>query len=225
MITLAIDTATVACSVALFEGDRLQARAHAIVGRGHAEQLLPMIADLPDGGRADLILVDVGPGSFTGVRVGVAAARALALGWEARVAGYSSLALLAAAAFARGTEPAFVGVLGTEPAFVGVLGTEPALVAVLEGGHGEVFMQGFTASPLVAVDALASRPPAVALAVIGTLAAIGEGTRRLAPLAPGRAFKDALPDAADVLLLPPAFRALSPRPLYGRAPDARVPGR
>jgi tRNA threonylcarbamoyladenosine biosynthesis protein TsaB len=56
-----------------------------------------MIAGLPGQGRAARILVDVGPGSFTGVRVGLAAARGLAIGWGAEVAGYSSLALLAAA--------------------------------------------------------------------------------------------------------------------------------
>ncbi len=198
---MVIDTATAACSVALFAGERLLARAHALVGRGHAEQLLPMIAQLPDGGRAELILVDIGPGSFTGVRVGVAAARALALGWEVEARGYSSLPLIAAAAFARAGHR--------------------ELVAVLEGGHGEVFMQGFTAPPLLATDALASRPPAAALAAIGDRAAIGEGTRRLAPLAPDREWEHALPDAADALLLPLAFRALPPRPLYGRAPDAK----
>src|SRR3546814_7003579 len=81
--TLVIDTATEACSVALFENDELMARRHAIVGRGHAERLLPLIADFPDKGRADRIAVDIGPGSFTGVRIGLAAARALSFAWGA----------------------------------------------------------------------------------------------------------------------------------------------
>src|SRR3546814_8204244 len=69
-LTLVIDTATAACSVALIDDGRAVADRHEIVGRGHAERLLPMIAELPGGGRADEILVDVGPGSFTGTRVG-----------------------------------------------------------------------------------------------------------------------------------------------------------
>src|SRR3546814_5856504 len=81
-LTLVIDTATAACSVALIDDGRAVADRHEIVGRGHAERLLPMIAELPGGGRADEILVDVGPGSFTGTRVGIAAARGLAVGWE-----------------------------------------------------------------------------------------------------------------------------------------------
>ena len=79
MLTLVIDTATKACSVGLFDGDSVVASHYEVIGRGHAERLLPLIAALPDRGRADRIMVDVGPGSFTGIRVGVAAARALGL--------------------------------------------------------------------------------------------------------------------------------------------------
>src|SRR3546814_5129230 len=52
-LTLVIDTATAACSVALIDDGRAVADRHEIVGRGHAERLLPMIAELPGGGRAD----------------------------------------------------------------------------------------------------------------------------------------------------------------------------
>ena len=79
---LAIDTATVACSVALFEDNALIASDYGEIGRGHAERLIPAIALLPDRGKADRILVNCGPGSFTGVRVGISAARALALAWR-----------------------------------------------------------------------------------------------------------------------------------------------
>lgn len=201
MRTLVIETATAACSVALLEGGAVVAAAHDVVGRGHAERLLPMIASLPDGGRAGHILVDCGPGSFTGVRVGIAAARALALGWGASLGGFSSLALLAAAAFQ--VNP------GTR-----------ALAAVLEGGHGEVFMQTFDA-PLAATSALASLRPDAALAALAGRFAVGGGVRLLAGIDPARADADALPRAIDALLLPAAFATLAAIPLYGRAPDAK----
>lgn len=202
MRTLVIETATAACSVAVIAGGTLIAEQHAVVGRGHAEQLLPMIARLPDGGRAARILVDCGPGSFTGLRVGIAAARALGFGWGVPVAGYSSLALLAAAAFA-------------------ARGDSDDLAVVLEGGHGEVFMQSFSRSPFAPLDALASCAPAAALAAVGGRAVVGNAGRLLAPLAPARQWPEMLPRAADAVLLPPAFCALAATPLYGRAPDAK----
>ena len=200
--TLVIETATAACSVALIEGGRVIARAHEVVGRGHAERLIPMIAELPEGGCAARILVDVGPGSFTGVRVGIAAARGLALGWGAEVSGLSSLALVAAAG------------LACRPA--------PVLAAVLEGGHGEVFMQAFDAS-LEPLAPLASLTPAAAIAALAGMPAVGNGAGRLLALDPALDAVDALPNAADALLLPAALTTLPPPPLYGRAPDAKLP--
>ncbi|MET0309041.1 MAG: tRNA (adenosine(37)-N6)-threonylcarbamoyltransferase complex dimerization subunit type 1 TsaB [Sphingomonas sp.] len=201
--TLVIETATAACSVALLEDGVLLAHAHEVVGRGHAERLVPMIGALPGHGRAGRILVDVGPGSFTGVRVGLAAARGLAIGWSAQVSGYSSLALLAAAAFA-------------EDAAL------TQLAVVLEGGHGEVFMQTFTSSPLVDDGPLRSLLPTVALDALGDRPAVGNGIHRLAALDPARDLREALPRAVDALLLPSAFAALPPRPIYGRPPDAKT---
>lgn len=201
--TLVIDTATQACSVALIAGETVLAERHVVVGRGHAERLVPMIAELPEGGRAAAILVDVGPGSFTGIRVGIAAARALALAWNVPVTGFSSMAMIAAAAFAAG---------------------EPGpLAIVLEGGHGEVFMQGF-AAPLVANDTLVSLRPEQALAALAGRPAYGSGRRWLTALDGTIVGADALPRAADARLLPGALTALPARPLYGRAPDAKLPG-
>ncbi|HEY0624759.1 tRNA (adenosine(37)-N6)-threonylcarbamoyltransferase complex dimerization subunit type 1 TsaB [Sphingomonas sp.] len=200
MLTLVIETATTACSVALIRDGAVVAERHEVVGRGHAERLIPMIAELPDGGRADRILVDCGPGSFTGIRVGIAAARGLGLGWGVQIAGFSSLPLVAAAA------------LAADPALTD-------LAVVLEGGHGEVFMQAFS-RPLGPNGPFASLKPEAALAALQGRAAIGNGIRHLSALDPALDLRDALPRAADAALLAPGFTALAPHPIYGRAPDA-----
>jgi tRNA threonylcarbamoyladenosine biosynthesis protein TsaB len=139
-LRLVIETAGPACSVALIDdAGQVIAASHELVGRGHAERLIPMIARLPQGGRARSILVDCGPGSFTGLRVGIAAARGLGLGWGVPVHGYSSLALLAADILAPGDEP--------------------TVSVAMPGGHGQYFIQSFAARPLRAVSAVASIMP------------------------------------------------------------------
>jgi tRNA threonylcarbamoyladenosine biosynthesis protein TsaB len=123
-----IETATSACSVVLIDDGVVVASDSAMVGRGHAERLMPMIAALPGGGRPDEIWVDCGPGSFTGIRVGIAAARGLGFGWGVPVAGFSSMALIAAHWFAQHDDD--------------------AVTVVIDGGHGEIFVQPFAKSPL-----------------------------------------------------------------------------
>ena len=195
---LVIDSATAACSVALIDGDRVIDERHELVGRGHAERLVPMIAELIGERRPRAILVDCGPGSFTGVRVGLAAAHGLAIGWGVPLHGFASLALIAAAA-ADGDEYA----------------------VALHGGHGQLFVQTYGREPLAPRDTLRSLLPEEAAAAIGAQTVLGSGAETLVSArGHGRAI-DALPRAADARLLPASLRSLEPRPIYGRAPDAK----
>jgi len=78
---LAFDTSSAACTAALFnDAGACLARRDEQIGRGHSERLVPMLAELLEGRAAAHILVGVGPGSFTGIRVGIAAAHGLAIG-------------------------------------------------------------------------------------------------------------------------------------------------
>ena len=195
---LAIDTSTEACTAALFEGGRCVASADERIGRGHAERLVPMIAELLDGARPEKILVGVGPGSFTGIRVAIAAANGLAIGWDAELAGMSSLALIAAAADGDGP-----------------------VAAAMTGGHGELFVQQFERDPLAPSSPLLNLPPAEAAARISAEVVAGPGARDLVEArGSGRAL-DAWPSASRALDLPELMRSLAPRTLYDRSTDAR----
>lgn len=199
---LAIDTATAACSLALFDGPLMVGAHHQIIGRGHAEQLVPAIDNLMKGRQAEHILVDCGPGSFTGLRVGLATARALALAWQSEIHGYSSLALMARMAFAKPRSP-------------------DTLAVTIHGGHGEVFVQQFSKSPFANLTALSSVTPAAAMAAIEEPLLVGDAAGPLAEQLGVSSDADLLPNSACVLDLPQEFRTLAPLPLYGRAPDAQ----
>ena len=204
MRTLAIECATEACSVALLGDGEVLAATHRVLGRGHAEQLVPMIAALPDRGRADRILVSLGPGSFTGVRIGIATARALGLAWGAKVQGYPTLALVAAMALEeqRG---------------------ERGVTVAMTGGHGEWFVQDFASDGRPA-GPLESLTPQVAAARDGSLPVAGSQAARLAELrGTGDRPLVTLPEASRTMALHHSVITDSIAPIYGRGPDARLP--
>jgi tRNA threonylcarbamoyl adenosine modification protein YeaZ len=194
---LAFDTSSSACTAALFDeaGECIERRDE-LIGRGHSERLVPMIADLLAGRSADRIIVGVGPGSFTGIRVGIAAAHGLAIGWGAELAGMSSLALLAA-------------------------GVDREVAAAVSGGHGELFVQEFDAD-LRPSSELRNLVPAVAAAETKASLVIGSGAQQLIDARGWGEARDAWPSAANALQLPESLRDLPAKPVYARAPDARA---
>jgi tRNA threonylcarbamoyladenosine biosynthesis protein TsaB len=101
-VVLSLDSAGLGCSIAVAVGDRLLLTQRVDTMHAQAEMLLPMAASamkaaglLPTA--IDFVVTTVGPGSFTGIRVGIAAARGIALGADARLIGVTSFEAVAAA--------------------------------------------------------------------------------------------------------------------------------
>ena len=197
---LAIDTSTAACSAALFDSDgTCLAHRDELIGRGHSERLVPMLDEMLGGRRADAILVGVGPGSFTGIRVGIAAAQGLAIAWNCELKGLSSLALLAAGADSDGD-----------------------VAAAVDGGHGELFVQQFAGRTLEPEGGLLNMPPAEAAESISAHLVAGPGAAALVEARGSGRAAASWPSAQDALRLPEALRSFPPKPIYARAPDARA---
>lgn len=212
MRILAIETATEACSIALVEdGTTLDSR-HELLGRGHAEHLVPMIADLPGKGRADEIRVSLGPGSFTGVRIGLATARALGIAWRAEVLGYPTLSLVAQMNAATGA---------ILPGSLEVTGPTGFLVC-MSGGHGEWFVQPFNparhpAGPVVSLT------PEAAVERFEEPIVIGSRAEQFAALRGWGEARSVLPDARYIGWIHSDQLTSKLSPIYGRPPDARLP--
>jgi tRNA threonylcarbamoyladenosine biosynthesis protein TsaB len=217
MRILAIDTALPACSACVFDSDAAAPiSAESIpMARGHAEALLPLMERViahAEGGFSSLdrIAVTVGPGSFTGIRVGLSAARAIAVARRIPVAGVSTLAALAAPLILEGDR-------GT-------------VVAAINALHGNVYVTGYGPGGRTI---LSSRHTAVRDAV----RALGAGPLRLtgsgAPMLAIEAWSMGLqaevvgdriaPDIAYVARLGLAADPASApvRPLYLKLPDAK----
>ena len=197
---LAFDTSSAACTVALFnDAGACVASRDEVIGRGHAERLVPMIAEVMEGRSAARILVGIGPGSFTGIRVAIAAAHGLAIGWGAELQGMSSLGLIAASAASQG-----------------------AIAVAVVGGHGELFVQEFGAAGEPTSELLNLPPTEAAKATSATLV-VGSGAKQLVEARGWGEAHEQWPSAANAHRLSAAQRSLAARPVYARAPDARVP--
>ncbi len=205
---LAVDTTFGACSAALMQDDRVLAHRSAVMQRGHAEALAPMVeAVMRDAGLAfaeiDRLAITTGPGSFTGQRVGLAFMRGLRVALGKPLIGVTSLAAMAAAALAQ-------------------TGCEVA-AAVHDAKRGEVYLEttaGHPAAVMTVGDAERL------LSVFPSLALAGTGAALMITACPAaRVTEIVAPDAVWVarLALNAADTGGAPRPLYLRAPDAKLP--
>ncbi len=215
MRILAIETATQACSVALIDtgqtpSQQLIGHDHQELGRGHAEALVPMIAALPDKGRADRIHVSLGPGSFTGVRIGIATARALGVAWRAQVLGYRTLSLIARMDSQ---------VPGTEHWLFETGGPQPFLVC-MTGGHGEWFVQAFNEARQP-IGKERSMPPDLAIAEFQQDVVIGSAAEQFVELRGRGKSLHVLPNAVAACYFDESELYSNLTPIYGRAPDAK----
>lgn len=203
MIILALDTALETCSAAVVDGGRVLAARSEPMARGHQERLAPLVNEvMREAGigfdALDRIGVTVGPGSFTGLRVGLAFARGLGLALDAPVIGVGTLEAMGA-------------------------GSEGAAVVVIDARREQVYVQAFrdgrpTGEPqaMTAEDASALAVQAGAATLIGSggpLLSVPDA--QLAPLAGA--------DPAQVARLAATREPAEPKPIYLRAPDAKLP--
>jgi len=208
MIVLGLDTCLNACSVAVLDGERVVAHAREVMARGHQERLAPMAeavmgeAGLPFSA-IDRVGVTVGPGSFTGLRVGIAFAKGLAAALGAETAGVGALEALAAEA-------------------------DGLVAAAIDARRDQLYLQVFDdGRPLMAPDVVPLPVAAARLAELSMgrpLTLVGSGAPLLAPAAPGAAVLTPEGcDARKVAALAAARTAGPLKPLYLRAPDAKLP--
>lgn len=212
---LAIDTALDACAacVATDESDDLLGEESLRLERGHAEELLPLIERVMagvEGGFESLarVAVTVGPGSYTGLRVGLSAARAIGLATGVPVVGVTTLSALLAPQLA--------------------LNGDALTAAAIDARHGSVYLQAMSISAGVAVPpSRVSLDQAVALLGGRKAVLVGSGAPALAAAAKARRLETEIADTgppqiawvASLGLVADPAQAL-PRPLYLRGPDA-----
>lgn len=212
MLILALDSAGSACSAALWRDGVVLARRFAAMARGQSEVLVPMVGAVMDEAgidfaAIDLLAVTVGPGAFTGIRIGLAAARALALVAGKPLAGIATTQAVAAAVPAAAHS-------GRD------------ILVVVDSRRAELWVQRFDASGTALGPIRALTPQQVAEQETGAVLLAGDGAALVAPLLPEAAvFADGHVDAAHVAALAARLwpaATLTPEPLYLREADVTV---
>lgn len=208
MHDLIIDTSTATCSLSLFNDNILIAYYHEHIGRGHAEVVIPQIQKIMDGNAPDRIFVNVGPGSFTGIRIGISAARALSLAWGSPCQGYSGMQLMAA--------------IGLQYARDNIIKTnaQNAIDVIMSGGHGEFYMQSFDAQH-VPINDVQSLSPIDCRSLCKAPLRIGDKAGLVDHDDNVFIINNDAPDTRLFRSLEP-FNSIDVKPLYVRPPDAKV---
>jgi tRNA threonylcarbamoyladenosine biosynthesis protein TsaB len=211
MRLLAIDTALDACSTAVFDTEAGVVAGETLpMVRGHAEALMPQIARVMaaagiDFSALDRIAVTIGPGSFTGLRVGVAAARGLALAAHKPAVGVTTLTALAAP------------LLAADDSI--------AVVAAIDARNEQAYMQAFGHGGRTLLAArLAPLNTAFDEVPEGPVRLVGSAAEKLAKLKLRETIIDGrtAPDIAWVARIGIAGDPeIPPKPFYLRAPDAK----
>ena len=216
MRVLAIDTALGACAAAVLDSQAGAILAAESIGmmRGHAEAVMPLIARVMDAARCEFvelnrIAVTVGPGSFTGLRVGISAARGIALAAAKPAIGLSTLSALAAPHVAARTGD--------------------TIIAAIDARNEQVYFQVFAPNGVTVVTPRLDRVRAAVRAVpVGPTVITGSGALLVAAHWPSgspvpRVEDHAAPDIGWVARLGAAAQVegAPPKPLYLRRPDAR----
>ncbi|MFO1088667.1 MAG: tRNA (adenosine(37)-N6)-threonylcarbamoyltransferase complex dimerization subunit type 1 TsaB [Hyphomicrobiales bacterium] len=215
MLILAVDTALGACSAAIYDSasGRVLARRHEPMERGHAERLPLMVEEIfaeaglgPE--QIDRLAATSGPGSFTGVRIGLSMARGLALAIDKPAVGVGTLEAMAAA-------------VSDAPAGA-------AVCAAIDARRGEVYVERFAAGA-ASTPRLLPLADAAAACGDGSVVLVGSGAPLLLPLLPEATLSAAppVPDAVTVARLAATRdpHAHPPEPLYLRTADAKPPAK
>lgn len=215
MIVLAFDTSLTSCTAGVWQDGDLLTVESIVLPQGHAEALMPMIERVMSAARIDYaaldrIAVTIGPGSFTGIRVGIATARGLAMAAQRPAIGVTTTEVFAAA------------VPATER-----YDSSRQILSIIDSKRDDVFAQAFSIDGVPKTGILNIGYPDLAKTFPGRLIVVGDVTTKALPHLKADALSSMASNVctAEHTAAIAAARAIDPRgplPVYVRAPDVTL---